>query len=143
MKKVFVLLLVSLPFVGSAAPHDHGHGGGEGETLHEIMHELGEQMLALTDGLLHDDADAVVHSAAAIADHAPISQDELERIRHVLGDEMAGFEALDKASHAAAVRVHEAAKAGRTDDVITRLGDLQRTCVGCHTQYRERLEEDH
>lgn len=141
MKKLIVLLLVTLPFVGSAEPHDHGDG--EGETLHEIMHGLGGQMLALTYGLLTDDSDAVVRSAAAMAEHAPISRDELARIRHVLGDEMAGFEAIDEASHTAAVSLHEAAKAGRTDDVLSRLGELQRTCLACHSQYRERLEEDH
>lgn len=145
MKRLILLALFTLPLVGLADdPHSHGHDEHAGSrSLHDIMHGLGAQMLALTYGLVVDDQGAVVRSAAAIAEHAPISHEELERVRRVLGDDMAGFEELDETLHRDAVRLHDAAKAGRTEDVLTRLNELQRTCLACHTQYRDRLEEDH
>lgn len=145
MKRLILLALFAVPFVALADdPHGHGHGHDtDGQSLHDIMHGLGAQLLALTYGLVIDDQAAVVRSAAAIAEHAPISREELERVRKVLGEDMGGFEALDEKLHRDALRLHEAAEAGRTDDVLTRLNELQRTCVACHTQYRDRLEEDH
>jgi cytochrome c556 len=96
-------------------------------------------MTALTYGLMTDDGAMVATSAAAIAEHAPIATDDLERIHGVLGTDMAEFERLDAAVHDASVRLHEAAADGRTADVLTRLTEVQRGCVACHTQFRERL----
>ena len=128
---------------GAHAAEGHaatGHAAGEGGlALLPIMQTLGSEMNALTYALMTDDHEAVARSAAAIAEHAPISAGELERIRAELGAEMAAFEAVDESVHVASVRLHEAARAHRLPLVVERLGEVQRGCVSCHTQFRERL----
>lgn len=125
---------------GAMEPAGHGHGeAGTGEELLPIMQRLGAEMASLTHGLMTDDAELVARSAAAIAEHAPIAPEELERIQRGLGDDMAEFEQLDASVHAASVRLSEAAAAHRTGDVLTRLNEAQRGCVACHARFRERL----
>ena len=126
---------------GEAA--EHGAGGhaaaGEGEALLPIMQRLGSEMTTLTYALMTDDYQTVERSAAAIAEHAPISAEELERIHGILGSDMARFEAGDESVHVASVRLHEAAQARQPGAVVGRLGEVQRGCVSCHVQFRDRL----
>jgi cytochrome c556 len=103
------------------------------------MQRLGSEMTALTHALMTDDHEGVTRSAAAIAEHAPISAEELERIHAALGPDMAAFEAVDESVHVASVRLHDAARARRLGEVVEQLGDVQRGCVSCHAQFRERL----
>ena len=131
---------VAAPAPDTAHASAHAHPAeGEGEPLLRIMQRLGTRMSALTYGLMTDDSAMVTTSAAAIAEHAPIAADDLERIRGVLGADMAEFERLDAAVHEGSVRLHDAAAAGRTADVLTGLTEVQRGCVACHSQFRERL----
>lgn len=125
----------------TAEPAGHAHAGEEGgKALLVIMQQLGTSMTSLTYGLMTDNAAVVATSAAAIAEHAPIAPKELERIHGALGGEMAEFERLDEAVHGASVQLHQAAEAGRTQDVLTRLNEVQRGCVACHVKFRERLK---
>jgi cytochrome c556 len=125
---------------------ESGHAAGghaasteAGQALLPIMQRLGSEMTALTYALMTEDDAAVTRSAAAIAEHAPISAEELERIRAELGADMARFEAVDESVHVASVRLHEAARARQPDLAVQRLGEVQRGCVSCHVQFRERL----
>jgi cytochrome c556 len=124
---------------GDSAAHGHGAEANEGETLLVIMQRLGGNMTALTHALMTDDHRTVRVQAAAIAQHAPIATHDLERIRTALGPEMTRFEAVDESVHVASVQLHDAADAGNTDAVLTSLGRVQRGCVSCHAQFRERL----
>jgi cytochrome c556 len=117
----------------------HAAAGEGGQALLPIMQRLGSEMTALTYGLMTDDHEAVMRSAAAIAEHAPISAADLERIHTVLGPDMARFEAVDDSVHVASTRLHDAAQAREPDVVVQRLGEVQRGCVSCHVQFRERL----
>ena len=121
------------------ATTSHTAAAGGGQALLPIMQHLGAEMATLTHALMTDDYDKVTLSAAAIAEHAPISPEELERVHNELGDRMPAFEAVDESVHVASVRLHEAARARRLDQVVDRLGDVQRGCVSCHVQFRERL----
>ncbi len=118
----------------------HAHGGhGEGQALLPIMQRLGAEMLTMTFGLMTDDAAKVARSAAAIATHVPIAPDELERIRGVLGEEMAEFVRLDEAVHADSMRLHDAAKDGDPASVLARMNEVQAGCIACHARFRARL----
>ena len=117
----------------------HGAAGEGGQPLLPIMQRLGSEITALTHALMTDDHETVTRSAAAIADHAPISAEELERIHRELGPDVALFEAVDESVHVASVRLHEAARARQLDAVVQRLGEVQRGCVSCHVQFRARL----
>lgn len=121
-----------------AAGHAHA-GEGEAQALLPIMQKLGSDMTAITYALMTDDTATVARSAKVIAEHAPISAADLERIHGVLGTEMAEFERLDAAVHDASVRLSQAAEAGRTPDVLTRLNEVQTGCVACHEKFRARL----
>ena len=124
---------------GGHAAAGHSAAGEGGQAVLPIMQRLGSEMTALTHALMTDDYATVERSAAAIAEHAPISAEELERIHAVLGSDMARFEAVDESVHVASVRLHEAARARQLDAVVQRLGEVQRGCVSCHVQFRERL----
>ena len=124
---------------GDHASAGHAATGEGGQALLPIMQRLGSEMTALTYGLMTDDRASVSRSASAIAAHAPISAEELERIHAALGRDMARFEAIDESVHVASVRLSEAAQAGELDVVVGRLAEVQRGCVSCHTQFRERL----
>jgi hypothetical protein len=123
---------------GGAAGHAHG-GTGEPRPLLPIMQQLGTDMVTLTHALMTDSAELVAHAAESIANHPPIAQDEIERIHRTLGDQMHEFERLDEEVHGLSVQLHEAAEAGDTEEVLTLLNQVQRGCVACHTQFRERL----
>ena len=120
----------------------HGAVGAEGQALLPIMQRVGNNMMTLTHALMTDDYETVERSATAIAEHVPISTAELERVRSVLTSEMRTFEAMDESVHVASVRLRDAARERRLDLVVERLGDVQRGCVSCHTQFRQRLRAD-
>lgn len=126
------------PHSGAEPAHAHG-GSGDPAPLLQIMQGLGTEMTSLTYGLMTEDGEQVATSAHAMADHAPISQDDLDRIHQELGAEMAEFERLDEAVHEGSIRLHEAAESGDTDEVLSRLNELQRNCMACHERFRERL----
>jgi len=117
----------------------HAAAGVEATTLLPIMQRLGSNMTALTYALMTDDRATIKEQAAAIAAHAPISEAELQRIQRVLGPDMAKFEALDESVHVASVRLHDASQTSWGAEAVDRLGEVQRGCVSCHSQFRERL----
>ena len=113
--------------------------GSGGQALLPIMQQLGADMMALTHALMTDDYATVTQRAEAVANHAPISAEDLERIHGLLVNDMAQFEALDESVHEASVRLHEAAQARQPRVIAERLGEVQQGCVACHVQFRERL----
>jgi cytochrome c556 len=106
------------------------------------MQELGVRMAALTHGLMVDSAELVAHNAKLMAEHAPIAADELARLQRTLGRDMAEFERIDTETHGRLVRLRDAAAARASDDVLTRLNEVQRGCVECHSRFRNRLRTD-
>jgi len=112
---------------------------GEPAPLLAIMRQLNADMQALTTALMMDDREGVVGSAAAIANHAPMAHDDVERIRRELGPEMADFERIDEEVHDASLQLSEIAVTGQMYEVIDRLADVQRGCIACHTLYRTEL----
>ncbi|HET9441349.1 MAG TPA: cytochrome c [Longimicrobiales bacterium] len=122
----------------------HGHGpntaGQQPQPLLPIMQQLGVDMTALTHALMIDDYAAVTQRADALANHAPISEQDLQRIQTVLGSDMPGFEQLDEAVHGASVRLHDAALARDPDAILKQLAEVQSGCVACHTRFRARLK---
>lgn len=128
------------PAAGEPAAHVH-EGVGEPRGLLPIMAQLGVDMTLLTQGLMREDIALMARAAEAIAHHPPISQDDIERIQRELADKWPEFERLDETVHEASVRLHEAVTGPAVDlqDVLSRLHEVQRGCVECHTAFRERL----
>lgn len=123
----------------AAATHGHAAAPGEGVPLLAIMQKLGADIMTLTYALMSEDNEQVANSAHDMAEHAPIAAEDVERIHQELGAEMTEFERLDEQVHRASVSLHEAAAAGQMDVVLERLGEVQRGCIQCHSQFRERL----
>lgn len=123
---------------GSA--HEHGPAApGEGQTLLVIMRQLSVDMAAVSQGLWLEDWETMTDRSGALAAHAPIAAEEIERIHGILGGEMPAFEELDEAVHQASVRMHEAAEARDMDGFVDAFTESQRGCVSCHTRFRDRL----
>ena len=122
-----------------AATADAHAGDHEALALRPIMQRLSSDMAGLAQAIWFEDYGAMTTTSAAIADHAHISEEELQRIEAELGPELSRFEEMDEAVHESAVRLHAAAAAGELDDVLDLFSEVQRGCVACHTEFRERL----
>jgi cytochrome c556 len=128
----------------NVAADSHPHSAeGKGRALLPIMQELGVRMAALTHGLMVDSAELVADNAKLMAEHAPIAADELARLQRTLGADMAEFERIDTETHGKLVRLRDAAASGASNDVLTRLNEVQRGCVECHSRFRNRLRTGH
>lgn len=127
-----------------AEGHATGHGaeGHEALPLRTIMQQLSVDLAGFSHALWLEDGAAMTARAGAIADHAHMTPDEVQRIRTELGQEMDDFEADDDAVHQSAIRLHAAAEAGHMEEVLHELSQIQRGCVSCHTRFRERLRTD-
>ena len=120
-------------------PRDHTDANAESLPLLPIMLRMQADMAGLMHALwVESYADMSTH-ARAIAAHAQISAEELDRIQSELGSEMAAFEAADEAVHEASLRMQDSAEAEDLEAFLEHLATVQRGCVGCHTSFRERL----
>lgn len=109
--------------------------------LFSIMSALEGAMARLDRGLWAERFDTIAAGARAVADHPPIPAAEGERIRSVLGDDMARFQELDRTVHDLAVRVAEGADRRALGPVLEAQAQLRSGCVTCHTEFRERLRQ--
>lgn len=109
--------------------------------LFSIMAGLEGAMAELDRGLWAERFDTIQAGARAVADHPAIPADEAERIRSVLGDDMARFQELDRTVHDLAVRIAEGAEREAFGAVMDAQADLRRGCVTCHSEFRERLRQ--
>lgn len=107
--------------------------------LFTIMAGLEEDMAGLERGLWRQDFDSIAARAAAIADHPTVPASEARAIAGVLGPEMAAFKRWDTGVHDLAVEIRDLARSGRLEEVLAARAELVRGCVGCHTQFRERI----
>ena len=134
---------------GAETPHgEEGHPGHGDVAVHEalplrpIMQQLGVAMAGFTQAMWLEEYEAMEAYAEDIAGHPHLSDEELQRIRAELGQEMEDFIAVDEAVHDASVRLHAAAEARDMDGVLQQLGEVQAGCMSCHTRFRERLRTD-
>jgi hypothetical protein len=116
-----------------------GHDHEDPMALQPIMQRLAADMAGLHSALWVEDFPAVEARAAAIADHAHISEEEILRLERELGPELEAFHHADESVHEAAVRMHEAAAGGDVPALLDRLAEVQRGCVDCHARFRERV----
>ena len=110
-------------------------------SLFTIMAGLQEDMAGLERGLWREDFDSIAARASAIADHPAVPAAEAQAIATVLGADMAAFEQKDTEVHDQAVRIRELAEARELDEILAAKAELDRGCIGCHTEFRERLRE--
>lgn len=107
--------------------------------LFTIMAGLQEDMAGLERSLWREDFDSIAVRATAIADHPTVPAAEAQAIAGVLGSEMADFKQQDTEVHDLAVEIRDLARSRRLEEILAARADLVRGCVGCHTQFRERI----
>lgn len=105
--------------------------------LRTIMQGMGKNMQVMTDGISRSDWKLVENTAALLADHPQPPDQEKARIIGFFGAEMGRFKGYDTETHDHALAAGVAAKAGNGKAVIQAFGQLQTSCLGCHTTFRE------
>lgn len=127
------------PATPAAVESDHDHADGEPMAFLAIMRQLSVDLNAFTHALWLEDYAQMSERARAIAHHPPTDPADRERFQQILGDEWAGFQEADHVVHEASEELHEAVEEGDLGAILDRLNDLQRGCVSCHTDFRDRL----
>lgn len=107
--------------------------------LFTIMAGLQDDMAGLERSLWREDFDSLAARATAIADHPTVPAEEARAIAGVLGPDMADFKRRDTEVHDLAVEIGDLAEARRLDEILAAKAELVQGCVGCHTQFRERI----
>lgn len=109
--------------------------------LFSIMTELDRNLSDLSRGMWLEDFEAIGAAARAVADHPTVPPEELEIISNALGSDLARFKAWDMEVHDRAVRTAEAASEENIGTVLEMDAGMRSGCVGCHTEFRERLRQ--
>jgi cytochrome c556 len=113
----------------------------EPTSLKEIMRELRENLIEISDGLLVDDFEKIARGAIGIAEHPQIPAAQKQLVATELGEEMASFKQLDTRVHDLSLEIHAAAKALDRDAATSGFQQLIEGCFDCHYKYEERIAE--
>jgi hypothetical protein len=109
--------------------------------LPEIMRELERDMAAVAAALWNEQPDGVVAPARRVADHPSVTVEYRTAIQEELGDDFVNFVRWDGQVHDEAARLAERAEEGASIAELLELHyDVARRCIGCHTDYRARLQ---
>lgn len=106
-------------------------------SLKEIMQDLRDNLVEITDGLLVDDFDRVAQGAIGVAQHAPISASQAQQIAEALGREMPMFKQFDEQVHASSLAIASAANDQDRDAVIANYRRMVDGCLACHAAFKE------
>lgn len=107
--------------------------------LKEIMQQLRNNLVDISDGLLLDDFEQVSRGAVAIAQHPQIPAAQIQLVAAELGPEMAAFKQLDILVHDLSIETDAAARLLDRDAVISGYQRLIEACLACHSTYKERV----
>lgn len=109
--------------------------------LFAIMAGLEQNLTEVSRGIWLEDYAGIQAAAEAVAGHPAVPPEELELVSEALGADLARFKEWDKTVHDLAVRMAEAAKDQEMSPVLSVDSELRAGCVGCHSEFRERLRE--
>lgn len=108
-------------------------------SLKEIMQDLRDNLVEITDGLLVDDLDRIAQGATGVAQHAPISAPQAKQIAEALGPEMPAFKQFDEQVHALSLAIASAASDRDRDAVIVNYRRMVDGCLACHAAFKVRV----
>lgn len=107
--------------------------------LKEIMQDLRDNLVEITDGLLADNFDRVAQGATGVAQHAPISAPQAKQIAAALGPEMPAFRQFDEQVHALSLAIASAASDQDRDAVTVNYRRMVDGCLACHSAFKEQV----
>ena len=113
----------------------------EPQALLQIMREMGQNLNAVTGGMLSDDYDAMAAAAQSIADHPQPSMEERRIIIGGLGADAGKFRQGDQVVHDAALALKQAAEQKDGELLVERYTNLVGGCMSCHDSFRTRVRE--
>jgi hypothetical protein len=109
--------------------------------LPALMRGLERDMAAVAAGLWMEDPRAVAEAAQRVAEHPSTTLEYRQAIQEALGDHFPTFVEYDQEVHHAARVLGERAEAGAPiAELLGLQHEVARGCVGCHTDFRNRLE---
>ncbi|KKO44393.1 hypothetical protein WG68_16300 [Arsukibacterium ikkense] len=108
--------------------------------LKGIMQLLATDMSKMTDAISREEWEKVIGIADRVADHEQPPLAEKMRILTFLGAEANKFKTYDKKVHDAAVEVKQAAQQGDGYRVIESFSTVQKNCLACHQEFRDRFQ---
>jgi cytochrome c556 len=111
----------------------------EPTTLQQIMQDLSENLVEISDGLLHHDLALTAKGAKAIAEHPQIPPEQVKMVAMELGPEMPAFKQFDVRVHNLALEINAAATAGDRDAAVKGFHRLVDGCLACHDAYKDRV----
>lgn len=135
-RKTWVGALAMAALMGWGGALADEEEGGAPHEFHEIMEDLGEHMVGITEGITHEDWIRVADHAQAIADHPRPPMTERVRIMAFAGTDVAKFKEFDSEVHDAAARLADEAAGGDGSAIIASFGRLQNGCLDCHAAFR-------
>jgi len=111
----------------------------EPTTLQQIMQDLSDDLVVISDGLLSHDLELVVNGAKGIAEHPQIPPEQVQLVARELGAEMPAFKQFDVRVHNLAVEIGAAASAGDREAAVSGFHRLVDGCLACHDAYKDRV----
>lgn len=108
-------------------------------TLQQIMQDLGDNLIEISDGLLTHDLELTAKGAKAIAEHPQIPPEQVQMVAQELGPEMPVFKQFDIRVHNLALEINAAATAGDRKAAVAGFHRLVDGCLACHDAYKDRV----
>jgi len=111
----------------------------EPTALQQIMQDLSENLIEISDGLLNHDLALTAKGAKAIAEHPKIPPEQVKIVAQELGPEMPVFKQFDIRVHNLALEINAAATAGDREATVAGFHRLVDGCLACHDAYKDRV----
>ncbi len=111
----------------------------EPTALQQIMQDLSDNLIEISDGLLTHDLELVANGAKAIAEHPQIPPEQVQLVARELGTEMPAFKQFDVRVHNLAVEIGAAASVGDRESAVSGFHRLVDGCLACHDAYKDRV----
>jgi hypothetical protein len=111
----------------------------EPTALQQIMQDLSDNLIEISDGLLNHDLELTAKGAKAIAEHPQIPPEQVQMVAKELGPEMPVFKQFDGRVHNLAVEIGAAASAGDREAAVAGFHRLVDGCLACHDAYKDRV----
>ena len=136
----FLLAIISTCFTSFnifAQEHHHGNKSNiAAQPIIQIMQNMNENLANLSKAIMLDDYATITLSAYKIANHPPISKEDIDALFKRLGEKKKDFIACDTSVHNLPVDI---AKAGKKQDmpvILEAYSSMINKAAECHKNYR-------
>jgi cytochrome c556 len=143
-KKTQLLVVALLLASSSAFAEESTMKNSEPENpleLRKIMQEMSRNMQTIVDAISREDWELVAQTAPHIANHPKPPIKERIKVIGFIGTDAPSFKNYDKQTHDTASLLTDTATLGDGDAVINEFASLQKTCLACHTAFRNTVQK--